>query len=200
MWKDPEFGPTKDDQLGGNCMYQNPNLIFETKDDFTGVEIIDDEEVKFATLEDKRGILPGMPLPKEVEWISPRELLQRKVAAGHQQYNDMIPVFIDEDGATANDVLQSKYLGDCWFISALTLISQKDAYLRGAFIADQNNIGEIDDMEAKQMINGVYPPMFHNLAKYGIYVMKFFKDGKYRFVVIDDRIVVRKDTDEIIYS
>ena len=30
--------------------------------------------------------------------------------------------------------------------------------------------------------------------------MKFFKDGKYRYVVIDSRLAVKKGTDEIIYG
>ena len=38
------------------------------------------------------------------------------------------------------------------------------------------------------MIEGVYPPMFHYLRKYGMYVMRFFKDYHWRYVIIDDRI------------
>lgn len=38
------------------------------------------------------------------------------------------------------------------------------------------------------MIEGVYPPMFHYLRKYGMYVMRFFKDYEWRYVIIDDRI------------
>ena len=50
------------------------------------------------------------------------------------------------------------------------------------------------------MITGVYPPLFHYFAKYGIYVMRFFKNGKYRYVVIDSKLPVIKGTDEIIYG
>jgi hypothetical protein len=35
---------------------------------------------------------------------------------------------------------------------------------------------------------GVYPPMFHYLRKYGMYVMRFFKNYKWRYVIIDDRL------------
>ncbi len=38
------------------------------------------------------------------------------------------------------------------------------------------------------MTSGVYPPMFHYLRKYGIYVFRFFKECAWRYVIIDDRI------------
>jgi len=38
------------------------------------------------------------------------------------------------------------------------------------------------------MLEGVYPPMFHYLRKYGMYVMRFFKNYSWRYVIIDDRI------------
>ena len=44
------------------------------------------------------------------------------------------------------------------------------------------------------MTTGVYPPLFHYFRKFGIYVMRFFKDGRYRFVLIDSRLAVIKDT------
>ena len=50
------------------------------------------------------------------------------------------------------------------------------------------------------MTNGVYPPCFHYLRKFGIYVLKFFKNGRYRYVVIDSRLPVLKGTGEVIYS
>ncbi len=36
-----------------------------------------------------------------------------------------------EGGASSNDVQQSKYLGDCWFVSALSLIASDDKLLWG---------------------------------------------------------------------
>ena len=35
----------------------------------------------------------------------------------------------DVEGAEADDVKQSKYLGNCWFISALSIISGYEKYL-----------------------------------------------------------------------
>ena len=48
--------------------------------------------------------------------------------------------------------------------------------------------GEIDNLEAKGMTIGVYPPLFNYLRKYGMYVIRFFKNYKWRYVIIDDRI------------
>ena len=61
-------------------------------------------------------------------------------------------------------------------------------------------MADIDDSEAKDMTSGVYPPLFHYLRKFGIYVMRLFKDGNYRYVVIDGRLPVKRDTDEVVYS
>ena len=36
-------------------------------------------------------------------------------------------------GAGSNDVKQSAFLGDCWFVSALSIMSKDDSLLRGSF-------------------------------------------------------------------
>jgi len=38
------------------------------------------------------------------------------------------------------------------------------------------------------MSEGVYSPMFHFLEKYGIFVIKFYKNFEWRYVIIDDKI------------
>lgn len=141
-----------------------------------------------------------MPKPDNVEWLHPKKILERKVERGKIERKDIKePRFID-DGACSNDVLQSKYLGNCWFISALALISQDDTKLRGDFDPKRDDCNKIDDDKAKRMTVGVYPPLFHYFSRYGIYVMKFFKDGCYRFVVIDDKLPVIKGSDEFVYG
>ncbi|CAD8122270.1 unnamed protein product [Paramecium sonneborni] len=80
-------------------------------------------------------------------------------------------VFMDENGANANDVIQSHYLGDCWLISALTIIASNDKYL-----VDENDISK-----------GLYPKLFHFFKKYGIIVIKFNKMFRDIYVIIDDR-------------
>ena len=38
------------------------------------------------------------------------------------------------------------------------------------------------------MTTGVYPPMFHYLRKYGMYVFRFYKNYGWRYVIINDRL------------
>lgn len=40
---------------------------------------------------------------------------------------------------------------------------------------------------------GVYPPSFQFLRKYGIYVMRFYKNFGWRYVMIDDRLAFKDD-------
>ena len=77
-------------------------------------------------------IIPGCPLPADVQWIRPNEILQRLILDGQTELQGLtIDVF--DDGAASNDVIQSKYLGNCWFISALSIIAGDDNLLKGNF-------------------------------------------------------------------
>ena len=51
-----------------------------------------------------------------------------------------------DDGTESNDVVQGS-LGDCWFISALSVMATKDYLLRGEFSPHILDDGEIDDEE-----------------------------------------------------
>jgi hypothetical protein len=84
-------------------------------------------------------------------------------------------------------VLQGE-VGDCWFIGALSIIGGYDYFVRGDFNPTPDNLMEITDEEAMGMTKGLYPPMFHYLRKYGIYVIRFFKNYAWRYVIIDDRL------------
>lgn len=46
----------------------------------------------------------------------------------------------------------------------------------------------IDKTTAKMLSSGCYPPIFHKFRLYGIYVLRFFKDSVWRYVLIDDRL------------
>ena len=91
------------------------------------------------------------------------------------------------DGVESNDVLQGA-LGDCWFISALSVIATKDYLLRGEFNKSILEDGKIDEEEIKMMSEGIYPPIFHSFSSKGIYCFRFYKNFKWRYVLIDDRI------------
>ena len=46
------------------------------------------------------------------------------------------------------------------------------------------------------MITGAYPPIFHWLRQFGIYVIRFYKNYEWRYVIVDDRLPVMKYEDE----
>ena len=48
----------------------------------------------------------------------------------------------------------------------------------------------LDDVTVAKLISGIYPKIFHDLHKYGVYVFRFFKNFKWVYVVIDDKIGV----------
>ena len=48
----------------------------------------------------------------------------------------------------------------------------------------------IDKELATLLSNGVYPPIFHRFRSIGLYVLRFFKNFQWIYVVIDDRIPV----------
>lgn len=47
---------------------------------------------------------------------------------------------------------------------------------------------------------GVYPPIFHKFRKLGLYVLRFFKDTKWRYVFIDDRLPTYKGNKQLIFG
>ena len=66
------------------------------------------------------------------------------------------------DGAEAGDVIQGA-LGDCWFLSALCTVASRKDLLRNLFASTEH-------------------------ASQGIYTIRFFKNGRWKYVNIDDRI------------
>ena len=147
----------------GKTMFEDPDFGPKYKGD-TAIDSIYFEDIP-----------KGYPDPKNIEWCRLNEISKKKR-----------PEFID-NGADTNDVIQGA-LGDCWFIGALSVLATEDQLLRGSFDKSQNKDGQIDNKEAKAMTSGVYPPMFHYLRKYGMYVFRFFKDQGWRYVIVDDRL------------
>mmetsp|Transcript_15945 Transcript_15945/g.21081 ORF Transcript_15945/g.21081 Transcript_15945/m.21081 type:complete len:603 (-) Transcript_15945:330-2138(-) len=66
------------------------------------------------------------------------------------------------EGTEPGDVVQGA-LGNCWFISSLSVLAQRQMLLRNVIVSDKN-------------------------ADKGIYTLQFFKGGKWVFVHIDDQI------------
>ena len=91
----------------------------------------------------------------------------------------------------SSEVVQGA-LGDCWFISALAAIATKDHLIRGEFHESILDDGDINNEETVMLSSGIYPPMFHYFRSKAIYCFRFYKDFKWRYVIIDDRLPCMK--------
>lgn len=58
----------------------------------------------------------------------------------------------------------------------------------------------VDKEIAHLMSLGVYPPIFHKYKRRGIYCLRFFKNFKWIYVIIDQRIPVNKEMKPIFGS
>lgn len=102
-----------------------------------------------------------------------------------------------KDRISSNDVVQGS-LGNCWFIGALSVLATRDELLRGS-IQDLKVEGQIEASTVGGVFSGVYPPIFHCLSKKGIFVMRFFKEFAWRWVIVDCRMPMIKHEGEYKY-
>ena len=46
----------------------------------------------------------------------------------------------------------------------------------------------LSNESVNEILSGVYPSLFHYFSRFGMYVLRFFKDYQWRYVLIDDRL------------
>jgi len=92
-----------------------------------------------------------------------------------------------KDDLKANDVVQGA-LGNCWFIGALSVIATRDELLMGKLEKPATEDFEIDDVFAWQLSKGVHPQIFNFYKWNDIWVFKFFKNFRWRYVLTDSRL------------
>jgi len=158
----------------GDWYYDDPHFG-PTLQDPTGFSSICFEEAPYS----------GAPHPDDVHWLRTSQ-----ICAGCE------PEFI-VGGINSNDVIQSTSLGDCWMIGALTVLAGKEKYIKGHFQPDEHNLGEVSDSEAQGMMMGLYPPIFHHYRRYSMYVIRFFKNFAWRYVIIDDKLPCHRTPDAV---
>ena len=57
--------------------------------------------------------------------------------------------------------MQSSFLGDCWFVSALSILATHDELLQGEFKPTPDNLQTpVTNEEARKLTNGVWPYLF----------------------------------------
>ena len=132
----------------------------------------------------------GYPEPETITWLTAEEICKG---------SGQTPQFVD-DGAGANDVRQGT-IGDCWFVSALSVLVTRDELLTGGRAGMKYNKDMIIDKEtASSLSQGVWPAIFHRYRKQGIYVLRFFKNFEWLYVVVDDRLPVDKATKKLLFG
>ena len=131
----------------------------------------------------------GYPEPNECEWVYADKLCN----AGE------FPQFVD-DGVASSDCVQGK-LGDCWLISAMSVLATRDELIiggRSGMEYDENMI--VDKEIASILSKGVYPPIFHKYREVGLYVIRIFKDFEWIYVIVDERVVVDKQSGKPVFG
>lgn len=148
------------------------------------------DRCKFALY--KNGEAPGKGYadPRDVEFVYVDELINTP---------GVIPQFID-DGASSNDCKQG-HIGDCWLISAMSSLANRDELLIGGvrgleYTDDMVVDGEIADALCK----GVYPPIFHKFRQIGLRVIRLFIEFNWIYIIVDERIPIDSKTRKPIFG
>ena len=130
------------------------------------------------------GVIPqkGYTEPDDIKWVYAEELCDP----------GEIPQFVD-DGAGSGDCVQGN-IGDCWLISAMSVLVTRDELLVGGRSGLEPDPDMIVDKEIASIFSkGVYAPIFHRYRKRGMYVIRLFKNFEWIYVIIDERLPVYKD-------
>jgi hypothetical protein len=153
-----------------------------------------------ATPNDKTGALsiyydgttpPGYIAIEEITWELPEVYLKNEDCPNPN------PKFVLGD-SSSNEVKQGN-LGNCWFISAMSVLASQDDLIRGGGDnVNKTTIQVLDKSGLDECSRGIYPPIFHKFHKRGIYCIRFFKDFKWRYVVIDEYFPVRES--ELVFA
>lgn len=120
--------------------------------------------------------------PEKVEWVFAEKLCDPG------EY----PQFLD-DSASAADCVQGD-LGDCWLISAMSTLAQRDELIVGGRAGLEYDPDMIVDKEIAACLSaGVFAPIFHKYRGKGLYVLRIFKNFKWIYVLVDERLPVKKE-------
>ena len=86
-------------------------------------------------------------------------------------------------------------LGDCWLISAISVLATRDELIMGGRAGMEYDPNMIVDKEIADLLSkGVYPPIFHKFRKIGLYVIRIFKNFTWIYVIVDERLPISKTT------
>eukprot|EP00940_MAST-03C_sp_MAST-3C-sp2_P002139 g2139.t1 len=139
-YKDDDAARKGEREICRACDEENP----WSDDDFFGGEAL------------FRGLpLRGFPPVDQIKWARASDAF-RKDTENRFRLRKMKDPSLFKEGIRAGDVIQGR-LGNCWFISALSVIATRPELLSKLFVSDRH-------------------------CRLGIYTVKFFKDGKWVYL------------------
>ena len=156
--------------------------------DFGPMRKSDVERNKYSLY--KNGEIPrkGYPDPSEVEWVYIETL------------TNGVPTQFVDDGVASSDCIQGD-LGDCWLISAMSVLATRDELLVGGRRGMELDPEMIVDANIAAILSkGVYPPIFHKFRAIGLYVIRIFKNHQWIYVLVDERIPINIKTGKPIFG
>lgn len=144
---------------------------------------------RFSLYKDGKIPAKGFTKPSEIEWAYAETLCDP----------GEVPQFVD-DGAASNECKQGN-LGDCWLISAMSVLVTRDELLVGGRRGLDYDPDMIIDKEMAFILsNGVYPPIFHRYRSRGLFVIRIFKNFQWIYVLIDERIPINTKTKQPVFG
>jgi hypothetical protein len=164
-----------------NALWVDQDFGPKNRDDFVGG--------KMAMYKTGKPFAPGYPDPQNTVWLHVQDTMK----------GGKMVEFVD-DGVASDDCIQGT-LGDCWFITALSVLATRDELLVGGRKGMDYDVDMIIDKDIASILdNGVYPPIFHKYRSKGIYVFRFFKNFEWVYVLVDQRIPMKAKTSKPVFG
>lgn len=148
----------------------------------------DEKDEDYCVYKHGKPELKGYPKPEEIKWVFASELS-----------DDGNCDFLS-GGASQQDCVQGN-LGDCWLISALSVIAADDELLIGGlkgYKLDKEMV--VDKQIADAMSKGIFSPIFHRFVSRGIFVLRIFKQLTWVYVIIDTRLPVNIKNNRLLFA
>ena len=129
---------------------------------------------------------------EDIQWLRPEQYLADVEDATE-------PVFI-KAGSSSNEVKQGN-IGNCWFISALSILATHDELIVGSTgIVDKDSLEMLDSTSVAECSKGLLPAIFHRFTKIGVYCFRFFKNYSWRYVIIDTELPYDKNFQTLVFA
>ena len=80
-------------------------------------------------------------------------------------------------------------------MSALSVVCQRDELIIGGMEGLEYDRDMIVDKEISVSLSrGIFPPIFHKFRSRGIFVLRYFKNFEWVYVILDERLPVKTVT------